>query len=306
MAPAVLLVLCLLIQSAPKADPVAKVGDQAFSRADYAEYLVVRAGVPMLYDYVCEQVILIEAGQRGLLPTEAEVAAAYDAELAHIVEAAYGGQPERWVADQAQLGYSPETARLRRLAQLRAEVALAKIIRADRDVSEERVAQRFHELFGDPPERTSIEVLFFNAYRGLSGTERPDLAALKQAARERASTARAAWLGGAQLADLLPGSDDPSHDEIVQGVVAEFRPRTLGKTIDAAVAALDQPGDVSQPLDAFDGAWLVRLVSRKPVALEQVRQEVEDEIRDAPIDTGEINTLRAALMARYQPELLLR
>lgn len=306
MAPAVLLVLCLLIQSAPKADPVAKVGDQAFSRADYAEYLVTRAGVPMLYDYVCEQVVLIEAGKRGLLPTDAEVAAAYDAELAHIVEAAYGGQPERWQEDQARLGYSPETARQRRLAQLRVEVAMAKLIRADRDVSEERITQHFHELFGNPPERTSIEVLFFNAYRGLTGSERPDLAALKQAARERASTARTAWLGGARLADLLPGSDDPSHDEVVQGVVAEYRPRTLGKTIDAAVAALDQPGDISQPLDAFDGAWLVRLVSREPVALEQVHQQVEDSIRDAPIDSGEISSLRAALMERYKPELLLR
>ena len=306
MAPAVLLVLCLLIQSAPHADPVAKVGDQAFSRADYAEYLVVRAGVPMLSDYVGEQLVLIEAGKRGLLPTEAEVAAAYDAELAHIVEAAYGGQHERWVEDQAKLGYSPETARLRRLAQLRVEVAMSKIIRADRDVSEERVTQRFHELYGDPPERTSIEVLFFSAYRGLSGAERPDLAAIKQAARERASTARAAWLGGAQLAELLPGSDDPAHDEVVQGVVAEYRPRTLGKTIDAAVAALDQPGDISQPLDAFDGAWLVRLVSREPVALGQVHQEVEDEIRDAPIDSGEFSALRSGLMERYRPQLLLR
>ena len=306
MAPAVLFALCLLIQSAPKADPVARVGDQAFSRADYAEYLVSRAGVPNLYDYVCEQVVLIEAGKRGLLPTDAEVAAAYDAELARVVEAAYGGDPERWEQDQAKLGYSPETSRQRRLAQLRAEVAMEKMIRADRDVSEARVTQRFHELFGDPPERTSIEALFFNAYRGLTGSERPDLPALKQAARERASAARTAWLGGAPLADLLPGSDDPSHAEIVHGVVAEFRPRTLGKAIDAAVASLDKPGDISQPLDAFDGAWLVRLVSREPVTLEQVRAEVEAEIRDAPIDSGELSTLRSNLMERYKPDLLLR
>lgn len=306
MAPDVLLALCLLTQSAPRTDPVAKIGDQAFSRADYAEYLVARSGVPLLYDFVCEQVILIEAGQRGLLPTDAEVAAAYDAEHAHLLEAAYGGESERWEQDQAQLGYSPETAKARRLAQLRAEVAMSKLILADRDVSEERVQQRFHELFGDPPERTAIEVLFFNAYKGLSGTERPDLQALKQAARERASTARTAWLGGAQLAELLPGADDPSHDEIVQGRVAELRPRTLGKAIDMAVAALDKPGDVSQPIDAFDGAWLVRLVSREPVTLEQVRATVVDAIRNAPIDSGEVSTLRSTLMEKYKPELLLR
>ena len=305
MAPATLLALCLLLQSAPKADPVAKVGDQAFSRADYAEYLVGRTGVPMLYDYVCEQVILIEAGRRGLAPSDAEVAAAFDAELAHIVEVAYGGDSQRWEEDQVKLGYSPETAKARRLAQLRGEVAMEKLIRADRDVSEARVAQCFHELFGDPPERTSIEVLFFSAYRGVSGNERPDLAALKQAARERASAARTAWLGGAPLAELLSGSDDPAHDEIVKGVVAEFRPRTLGKPIDAAAASLDKPGDISLPLDAFDGAWLVRLVSREPVTLEQVRPEVLASIRDAPIDSSEVNTLRATLMERYKPELLL-
>ena len=306
MSPAVLLAVCLLTQSMPKTDPVAKIGDKSFSRADYAEYLVSRNGVPLLYDFVCEQVILIEAGKRGLVPTDAEVSAAFDKEYAHIIEAAYSGKAERWVEDQDNLGYSPETAKLRRMSQLRAELALEKMIRADRDVSDAHVAQRFHELFGDPGERTSIEVLHFNAYHGLTGTERPDLAKLKQAARERALKAREAWLAGAKVADLLPDSDDPAHDEIVQGVVAEYRPLTLGRSIDAAVAALDKPGDVSQPIDAFDGVWLVRLAQREPVTLEQAREQIVADIRDAPVDSGEINQLRNTLMERYQPQLLLR
>jgi len=303
---ALLLALCLLVQSVPKTDPVARVGDVPLGRAEFAEWLVARHGVSALYEFVAEKVILIEADKRGLRPTEAEVESAYAAEHQRILALAYSGNAERWADDQVKMGFTVETSKARRMSEMSAELSLENMIRADRDLSEPALLERFNSQFGDPPERVSIEILRFNAYRDLVPGTRPDLPALKQATRERALKARAAWVAGAPVADLLAQADEPGFDDvIVKGVVAEFRPRTLGKEIDEAVHSLDKPGDVSQPIDAFDGSWLVRLVSREPVTLEGVRETLVREMREMPVDAGEVNALRNALMERYQPEMLL-
>jgi hypothetical protein len=303
---ALMLALCLLIQSTPKTDPVARVGDVALSRGEFGEWMVSRHGVSALYDYVAENVILIEADKRGLRPTDAELDSAYEVEHQHILEVAYGGNPERWVTDQVKMGFTVESAKVRRLGELRVELALANMIRADRDLSEQAVLDHFHSLYGDPAERVSIEILRFNAYRDLVPGTRPDLPALKQGARDRALKARAAWLAGTPLADLRAQADEPGFDDIiVNAAIPAYRPRVMGKEIDAAVHSLDKPGDVSQPIDVFDGTWLVRLVSREPIALEDVREQLVREMRETPVDASEFNLLRNTLMERYQPELLL-
>jgi hypothetical protein len=72
------------------------------------------------------------------------------------------------------------------------------------------------------------------------------------------------------------------------------------------VAALDKPGDVSQPIDAFDGV-LARAAG--PARAGHARAGApagRGGIRDAPVDSGEFNLLRNRLMERYQPQLLLR
>ena len=236
----------------------------------------------------------------------AEIESAYAAEHQRIIDLAYGGNAERWASDQVRMGFTVESSKARRMSGMSAELALENMIRADRDLSEPAQLERFHSLYGDPPERISIEILRFNAYRDLVPGTRPDLPALKQAARERALKARADWMAGAPLADLLAQADDPGFaDVIVQGTIAEYRPRTLGKEIDAAVHSLDKTGDVSQPIDVFDGSWLVRLVSREPVALADVRESLVREMREMPVDAGEVNVLRSALVERYQPEMLL-
>ena len=303
---ALLLVLCLLVQSAPKTDPVARVGDVSLSRAEFAEWLVSRHGVSALHDFVAEKVILIEADKRGMRPTEAELASAYAAEHERILKVAYGGDAERWASDQVTMGYTVESSKARRMSELSAELALEKMIRADRDLSEPALLERFRSQYGDPGERVSIEILRFNAYRDLVPGTRPDLPALKQAARDRALKARAAWIAGAPLADMLAQSDPSGFDDVItKGVVAEYRPRILGKEIDAAVHSLDEPGDVSQPIDVFDGSWLVRLVSREPVTLDAVRESLLREMREMPVDTSEVSVLRNALLERYKPEMLL-
>lgn len=303
---ALLLALCLLVQSAPKTDPVARVGDVSLSRADFAEWMVSRHGVSALYDFVAEKVILIEADKRGMRPTEAEIASAYEAEHQRIIELAYGGNAERWAADQVRMGGTVESSKARRMSEMTAQLAMENMVRADRDLSEPALLERFRTLYGEPGERVSIEILRFNAYRDLVPGTRPDLPALKQAARDRALKARAAWVAGAPLADLLAQADEPGFDDlIVKGTIAEYRPRTLGKELDATVHSLDKPGDVSQPIDVFDGSWLVRLVSREPVTLEDVREALVREMREMPVDASELNVLRAALMERYKPELLL-
>jgi hypothetical protein len=151
----------------------------------------------------------------------------------------------------------------------------------------------------------TVEALHFSAYRGMQPGSRPDIAALKRAARERAEAARARWVAGTPVGELLEGADEPGFSFIEAGVIQEYRPRSLPKEVDRAIASLDQPGDVSPLIEVFDGAWLVRLRQRESVREDDVREALLAELRDAPIDSGEIAAKTNELMARYAPEYLL-
>jgi hypothetical protein len=98
-----------------------------------------RTACRMLSDFVCEQVILIEAGKRGLLPTDAEVAAAYDASSPTSSRPPTAARPSagwRTRTSSATRRRPPGCGGCRSSAP---RSRWSKIIRADRDVSDERV-----------------------------------------------------------------------------------------------------------------------------------------------------------------------
>jgi len=47
----------------------------------------------------------------------------------------------------------------------------------------------------------------------------------------------------------------------------------------------------------WDGAWVVRLAARRNVTLDEVRDELARELREAPVDTGELARVYAQLEA---------
>ncbi|MHC5209792.1 MAG: peptidylprolyl isomerase [Planctomycetota bacterium] len=304
-----LLSLCMFPIAAPPAvdEPVARIGDRTLQRDDYGQWLVDRYGVVYVREFVVERLLLERAEARGMTPSAEDVARRYAEEREHIIAKNYGGHEDRWLAHLDARGYSPEGWGARRSAELLLEMAQENMVRADRQPDEQVVEQRYRELYGEGGEQVALQALFFSAYRDVDPEdERPDLGALKLAALRRATEARERWAAGATLAELLPLSDPPGRESIVEGNIALYRRNMLGKQVEQAVASLDHPGDLSPPIEVFDGSWLLRLQTRTLVSLDDVRDDLVEQLRAEPLTSGEMANIQSEMLSQEGLEILLR
>lgn len=318
MIRAVLLSCCLFATSAqPLAlltpshqvddEPVAATPDGTLNRADFGLWLVDRAGVDNVYDYVVEILAEREATARGLMPTDEEIDRAFDTEYDLIVQEYYHGDPATYERDIGLRNQDPEKHAGRRRKELRAELIISALAKADREVTDEQIARRFKDLYGPLAERTSLDVLFFNMYGEMTPGERPNMGALKDAALVRAQAAVAALRNGESFASLQADTDPVNSDFITkEGRILTYSRRLLGKEVETAVASLDEPGDVTPPISVFDGYYVVQLAGRLPVDLDETREDVIRDIHESPANSGEIAVTRQRLLEMDGVEILLR
>jgi hypothetical protein len=287
--------------------PVARLGDKTFEREDFEDWIVERYGVVYLHQFLIESMVFEQAEERGLMPSADEVAARFEKEEARIVSVNFRGDRERWIADLDARGYSYEGWRQRRTSELRAEMAQAALVRARRAPDSDALEQRYRELYGDDGELVELQALYFSAYRGVGeDDDRPDLGALKQAARRRADEARDRWQAGADWDELLALSDPSGQEGVTEGRIEHYRKNMLGKAIQQAVTGLDRGGDITQPVDVFDGTWLLRLVERREVAFDDVRETLTEELLHQQETSGEMALIQSELLGQEGLEILLR
>ncbi len=299
-----------VLQEAPESvpdKPVAVVGDWAFDRAEFGLWLVDQSGFDYVFTYVAERMAHKEAEERGLLPTDEEVRIAFEKELDLILRQHYHGDMSKYERDIVMREQDPAAHADRRRQQLKADLTMAALARADRVVTEDQVDRRFRDMFGPLAERTSLDVAFFNMYREMKPGVRPVLQALKDEALGRAEAASATLRNGKPFAELGELSDKVNSDFVDgNGRVSMYTRRLLGKEVELALANLDEPGDVTAPIAVFDGYFVVQLVSSVPVKKEAMREEILINIRTSEPNSSELAVVRQRLLDHPDVRILLR
>ncbi len=304
------LLLCLQTPGTDAGDLVARAGEVEFSRADYAEWLVRHHGVTHLSDYVVSELILRAARERGLEPTEAALDAAYDKERQTIIDNFHKGDSARYDAALRARGFEPETYAQRRKLTMSMELAEHALAADQRVVSDEQLRQEFDDRFGseggEEGEQVTLEVLFFDMYAHYEPDgNAPDMAALRDEARERGLRAHAVLSAGAPFEEVRPlGDAVPSHF-VVDGQLPNYRRLMLGPEVELAVSRLDDPGDTTGLVQVYNGFYLVRLVERATVRFDEIADTLRAEVMQQGPDSADILAVRAWVMAEYQAELLL-
>ncbi len=304
---AAILPLLLLLPMSGDEPVVAHAKGQDFTRAQYGEWLVQRVGVQYLTDYLFAELVVRMAAERGLAPTEAELEAAYEEEYQRTIDNGKSGDLNSYTADLALRGYSLETWKQKRFTELRSELSQFRLALADRQITDEWLASRYKDLFGALGERVNVEVYYFGAYRGLDPTNpNPDVTALKAAAHERAVAAIAQLKSGVDRATVMGTTDPVSSTFVTDGIITGYRRQMLGTEVERAVASLDEPGDTSLPVDVFDGTYVLRLVVREPVRMQDVRDELVAAIMSEAVSGSELAAVRASVFDEYAVEPILR
>jgi hypothetical protein len=304
----VLLIALLSFPALPVDDtPVARATDLTLNKTELGEWLVKRYGVVYVQQFLAEQLLLREARSQGLFPSAAEVAAEWDTERTRVIEMIHHGREDRYESDLAGRGYSVETWAARRMHELTVDMCERRLAVAYRVVTEEALQSRFRDIYTEAGEHTVLEVLFFSAYGQVDmSDDRPDIGRLKSLALERARTAAAAWRAGATLDELRAESDTIHSEFVVDGRISAYRRSLLGAAVDKAVNSLDRPGEVSLPVEVFDGSYLVRLVERRDVSFESVREELTRMLVAEPATSGERTSARQTILDKREAEVLLR
>ncbi|MBM3985036.1 MAG: hypothetical protein FJ296_05000 [Planctomycetes bacterium] len=306
MIAALLLALSLpaTLQDAAQ-DVVARVDGQPLSSAAFDAWLHERLGREYVLDFAVEHALEVRAGELGVVPSDEQVLAAYEASVQSIVDNIYKGDRALFEKSVEADGETLELRQRRLLPGMRVHLTAQAIVLATRVVDAGAVRARFEVLYGQGGEITRLEVLFFSAWKDSPGEGvAVDPVARRAQAVARASAARERLAAGWAFASVLADSDPPGSDFVKDGVVPVWRHDLLGKEVQRAVEQLDRPGELSPPVEAWDGAWLVRLVSRAPVSFDAVRAEIEQELRDAPVDGAEEAVVRR--QAEQRVEVLLR
>jgi len=302
--------LTALLLAAPavaQQDPVALTPEGPLPRAAFGEWLVATHGHAHVEDFVAERRLLAEAEARGLLPGEERVREVFEREEAIKVREFHDGDRARYEQQLLLRGWSPERWAEHRLERVRVEETYRSVAAADRVITDEQVEREFRARYGPGAERTDVEILFFSAFADAPQDGRPDLAAGKQAAKARAEAARAALEAGATMRSLADDADSLDSPFVTDRVrVDGYRENALGRAVDHAVHALDRPGEISPPVERWDGYALVRLVERTPVTLRSVREDLVAELEARPPSSGDIVTLRQRLLEEEGVEILIR
>jgi hypothetical protein len=279
--------------------PVVQIGDHTLTRAQFEDWLFERDGRSAVNAFAGDWLVLDEVRRRGLLPTDEHLDTLHDKEVAAIIEHAFGGDEQRYLADLERRGFTPESWRAEHRYELRIGASLRALVLADRVVTPEQVAQRFHAIYGEGGENRSLSVLFFSAWHVPSADgEKLDMDKRRADALARAEAARAKLAAGAALDTVRAESDPVTSDFVVDGVVRAYRRNLLGREVDLAVEQLDEPGDLSPPVEVWDGSFVLRLESRETVTLDSLRDELERELREAEPDTAEIAAVRVAMLGK--------
>ncbi|GJM20104.1 MAG: hypothetical protein DHS20C15_00190 [Planctomycetota bacterium] len=298
-------VLCLM----PADDEViGRIDGQDFGAEKFGAWLVDRIGLTHVHDYLREEMFLLAGEREDALPTDEEVEAAWQAERATVINNVHHGSAQDWVASLRERGTTPAREAERRRAGLRADLVLLELTQRSRQFTEEDLRQRYRDIYGSLNERISLRVLKFDMWaKAQTGDgELPDQVKLRADALERAEAASAAWKAGADFEQLVKQADDPASDFVHAGELEVYRKLLLGQQVENAVRQLDDVGEVSLPIEVWDGYFVIQLVNRTTASFEEARDEMETLLRESPPTAEELGVTELALRERFGPEVTLR
>lgn len=298
-------------QTAPPGSVLA-IDGHAIPGEDFAAWLIEEVGTPHLKEFALDWEIARLAGERGLAADDAQVRAALEQEIATRVKGAFRGEREGWVAELARTGRSVEGHTVQRTAELQGWLNTFNLANEGRVVPEAKI-ERDWELFHGPRGRSfdleMIKVLVVMQMPDEKGSPDDNAAAREQAraeGREKAERLRAEILAGADFATVARRSSDDAATRENGGHVPRFVQFGWHSKFVDELFKLER-GQLSEPIFARGGWWLVRVRDWKDTPLDSVREELTARLVELGPEQDEVGEVYAevsrTLEMRLEPGL---
>ena len=282
-------------------EPVLRVDGEPVTRGEYARWLVDTVGEPLAVTFVEDWLLRKRTSELGIVLDEALVAERTRDYIDTLIERGYHGDRDAWVAYLAMSGRN-EAAFVRRIARrMRVDLLSEALLLRDRVVRPEDVRARFEGEFGGDGVRREVRVV-------VCATRNPDLApgltreelqaAMTEAsgaARRRAEALAERARAGEDFAALARTNSDDARTRDAGGALpGRFHADQWPAEVAKAVEALD-PLEITEPLPYGNKWYVFQLATVRRVTFEEVREELERELRTARPTPMELAGLRNEL-----------
>lgn len=292
------------------APPVLVIDGQKIEGDEFGMWLVQTQGEKQALEFARRSfVVEREARRLGVELTPEEIAAKVEADFQTRIAGAFLGRRDDWLAELARTGRTEGGLRRSREVEYRPELLAAKIVERDRVVPEYLIEREWQHAYGRKGRRYDLAMIYFHVVVPSPAeadrevwreTERER----KQAALERAQAVRARIVAGEDFGKLaVELSDDPATRDRRGVPKGGFRHYGWPETF---LRALDElgPGDLSEPLFARGGWWLVEVRGVVTTPLEEVRDQVVATLLGRGADPSEVAALQERLAEGLQVKVL--
>ncbi len=278
-------------------------GELAVTMEEYERYLVTLYGRGPLRELLHQRLLERELAARGLRVDPAVLAERIESEWSRYRDARHGGDLESMQRELERAGYTIESYRTTVALQAQVGAAEELLVLATREVTPEQLRSRFDERFGVDGIKVEVRHLYLNRARVESELKRANPAPavvdderVQTELVERATGLLERARTGADFEALVRAN---SHDLSAQqngGVIPGYNYRRYGSELADAVRAAEV-GQPAGPVVTRTGAHLFVVESRVTTDFEAVREQLEVELREAPVTPIERAELRTRLAA---------
>lgn len=255
-----------------RADPelpagaVARVDGVDLDHAEYLRFLEREFGYSYFREFIDEYLLERKARQLGVIIDEQELMQRAEEQIRQSIDARHQGDEAAFRESLATRLHTIESYRRWTLNQLRGDALLEACIRRERSPSPSDVRARFERMYGVGGVHCQVRHILL-----ARAPSDPDGSAARAAAEQLMKELES---DPSRFAALVQERSDDRFTKRNDGLIPNYQPLLFGEAFDAAVQALEVPGQISGPVESSRGFHVIQLVRRTNTQFEDVEAEI--------------------------------
>jgi hypothetical protein len=269
---------------------------------EYVGYLLASIGKSRLDEYVNRLLLDEEARQLAVSVTPQEVEAAVEERIRRIIKSLYLGKRDEYLADLEKRHTDLEGEKVRLRQEVYYDMLMNRVVFATREVTEDAVRRQFERIYGEGGVQYVLRHLLISTRGAQAGAPERDSGSgsgsrgriIRRSpgeARERAEKILEEIRSGLEFTQAVKQYSDDAFTKANQGRIPNYRKGFFGDSFHAAVQDLTPESPLSGVVESPRGYHIIQLVEKRTTRFEDVKDDVEEVVKNLPPSAEERQTL---------------